>query len=125
MVLTAFTIIPIIAVICVWLLHTIISLVQLLLNILAGLGVLVWFAISIISQFIYSFWWHVASAANHLVVYIWPSVHLPIDIVVHVLKHFGFLSFSITHLALRVLYYVFLLWIFVCLLILLFRFITC
>ena len=83
-----------------------------------------WFAVSIISQFIYNCWWHVVSAANNLVVYIWSGVHLSIDIVIHVLKHFGFLSLSITHLVLRVLYYVFLLWIFVHLLMLLFRFIT-
>ena len=124
MVLTAFTIIPIIAIICMWLLCTFINLGQFLLNILVGLGVLMWFAISIISQFIYNCWWHVASVVNNLVAYIWSGVHLPIDIVVHVLKHFGFLSLSVTHLVLRVLYYVFLLWIFVYSLMLLFRFIT-
>ena len=109
MVLIAFAIIPIITIICAWLLLTIFDLLQFLLNILIGMGVLMWFTTSVVFQFIYNCWWNVASMANNLVVYIWARVCLPIDFIVHVLKHFWLLSLSVMHLVLRVLYYIFLL----------------
>ena len=124
MVLTAFVIVPIIAIVVAWLIRSIISLGQFLCDILLGLGILMWLIISFLGQIIYNCWWYTASAANNLVAYIWSGVHLPIDVAVHVV-HFGLLSLSVTHLVLRILYYVFLLWIFVYLLMLLYRFVTC
>ena len=109
MVLAAFAIIPILAMIFVWLLHTIFDLLQFILNIFIGCRVLMWLAISVLVKFIYNCWWYVASTANNLFAYIWARVSLPIDFAVHVLKHFGLLSLSMTHLVLRILYYIFLL----------------
>ena len=125
MVLIAFVIAPIIAIIVVWLIHSILSLGQFLCNILLSLGVLMWLIISFLGQIFYNCWRNTALATNNLVVYVWSGVHLPIDVAVHVVKHFGLLSLSVTHLVLRVLHYVFLLWIFVYLLMLLYRFVTC
>ena len=121
----AFVIVPIIAIIVVWLIHSIFSLGQFLCDILLSLGILMWLIISFLGQIIYNGWWYTASATNNLVAYVWSGVHLPIDVAVHVVKHFGLLSLSVTHLVLRILYYVFLLWIFIYLLMLLYRFVTC
>ena len=124
MVFTAFVIVPLIAIIATWLVKSIISLGYFLGNILIGLLVLKWFILTLLGQFIYNCWWHIASSANSLVAYVWSSVHLPIDVIIHIIKHFGLLSLSFMHLVLRVVYYVFLLWVFIYLLMLLYRFIT-
>ena len=62
----AFVIVPIIAIVVAWLIHSIISLGQFLCDILLGLGVLMWFIISFLGQIIYNCWWSTASAANNL-----------------------------------------------------------
>ena len=124
MVLAAFATFPILTIIFVWLLQTILDISQFLFNILIGLGVLMWFILSALFNFIYNCWWYVASLAHNLVMYICARVCLPIDFTVHALKHFSLLSLSITHLVFHMLYYVFLLWIFVYLFMLLFCFIN-
>ena len=116
--------IPILAIILVWLIHTVYDILHFLLNILIGSVILMWFIVSGLYKFIINCWWYVAYSANSIVLYIWARVRLPIDFAAHVSKHFGLLSLSITHLALQILYYVFLLWIFMYLLMLLFHFIT-
>ena len=125
MVLEALVIVPVLTIITVWLFRMFIDLVYFLYNILLGLGVLMWFIFTLLSQLIYNCWWYLASSANSLVAWIWSWVHLPIDTVIHIIKYFGLLSLSMTHLVLRVLYYIFLLRVFVYLLMLLYRFITC
>ena len=124
MVFTAFVIVALIAIIAAWLVKSIISLGYFLGNILIGLLVLMWFILTLLGQFIYNCWWHITSSANSLVAYVWSGVCLPIDTIIHIIKHFGLLSLSFTHLVLRVVYYIFLLWAFVYLLMLLYRFIT-
>ena len=83
-----------------------------------------WFLVNFTWQIIYNCWWHLASSANDLVAFVWSYVKLPFVVVIHILKSFGLLSLSVTHLVLRNLYYIFLLWVFVYLLMLLYRFIT-
>ena len=100
------------------------SLVLALINNLVGLLTLMWWVFTHIWYVLYNTWWHVAEAAHNLVAYIWSGVCLPFQVVLHVIKHFGLLSLTTTHLVLRVLYYVFLLWVFTYLLMLLYRFIT-
>ena len=117
-------IVPLLTIIAKWLFRTIIDLVYFLYNFLLGLGVLMWFIFTLVSQLIYNCWWYLASLVNSLVAWVWSSVHLPIDATIHIIKHFGLLSLSVTHLVLRILYYVFLLWVFMYLLMLLYRFIT-
>ena len=124
MVFMAFVIVPLLTIIAAWLIKSIISLGYFIFNILLGLVVLMWFIITLVGQFVYNYWWKIASSANSVVAYVWSGVCLPIDAIINVIKHFGLLSLSLTHLVLRILYYVFLLWVFVYLLMLLYRFIT-
>ena len=124
MVFTAFVIVPLIAIITEWLIRSIISLGYFICDILLGLAVLMWFVLTLLGQILYNCWWKIASAANSLVAYVWSSVRLPLDVITHIIMHFGLLSLNLTHLILRILYYVFLLWVFVHLLMLLYRFIT-
>ena len=124
MVFTAFVIVPLVAIIAAWLINCIISLDYFIFNVLLGLVVLMWFIITLVGQFVYNCWWQIASSANFVVAYVWSRVHLPIDVIIHVIKHFGLLPLSLMHLVLRILYYVFLLWVFVYLLMPLYRFIT-
>ena len=124
MVFTAFIIVPLVAIITTWLIRTIVDLITLLFNPLLGLAILMWFIVNFIWQIIYNCWWYIASSANDLVILVWPYVKLPFAALIHILKVFGLLSLSVTHLVLRILYCVFLLWIFVYLLMLLYRFIT-
>ena len=124
MVLAAFVIVPLLTIVTVWLFKTIIDLVLLIHNLLLGLGVLMWFIISFFAQIIYNCWWYIASSVNSLVAWVWSGVSLPLEGVIHIIWHFGLLSLSVTHLVLQILYYVFLLWVFVYLLMLLYRFIT-
>ena len=93
-------------------------------KILWGLVVLMLWVLLQIWILIYNVWWHVATAANSLTAYIWSGVCLPFEFLLHVIKHFGLLSLTTTHLVLRILYYVFLLWTFTYLLMLLYHFIT-
>ena len=71
MVLTAFVIVPSIAIIIAWLIHSITSLGQFLCHILLGLSILMWIIISFLGQIIYNCWWYTASTVNNLVVYVW------------------------------------------------------
>ena len=61
-------------------------------KILWGLLVLMLWVLLQIWNLIYSTWWHVASAANSLIAYIWSGVCLPFQFLLHVIKHFGLLS---------------------------------
>ena len=124
MVLETLMIVPVLAIATAWLFRTIIDMVYFLYNFLLGLDVLMWFIFTLVSQLIYNCWWYLASSANSLVAWIWSRVLIPTDAAIHIIKHFGLLSLSVTHLVLRVLYYIFLLWVFVYLLMLLYRFIT-
>ena len=124
MVFAAFVIVPLLAIIAAWLFRTIIDLVYILYNFLLGLGVLMQFIFTLVSQLIYNCLWYLVSLVNLLVAWVWSSVCLLIETTIHIIKHFGLLSLSVTHLVLRILYYVFLLWVFVYLLMLLYRFIT-
>ena len=124
MVFTAFIIVPLIAIITAWLIRTIVDLITFLFNTLLGLAILMWFIVNFIWQIIYNCWWYIASSADDLVTLVWPYVKLPFAALIHILKAFGLLSLSVKHLVLRILYCVFLLWIFVYLLMLLYRFIT-
>ena len=124
MVFMAFVIVPLVTIIAVWLIKSIISLGYFIFNILLGLVVLMWFIITLVGQFVYNCWWQIALSANSVVAYAWSGVRLPIDVIIHVIKHFGLLSLSLMQLVLRILYYVFLIWVFVYLLMLLYRFIT-
>ena len=122
--LHGFMIVPLIAIVAVWLIQTIVDLITFLINALLGLTILMWFLVNFIWQIIYNCWWHIASSANDLVAFVWSHVKLPFEVVIHILKSFSLLSLSVTHLVLRILYYIFLLWVFVYLLMLLYRFIT-
>ena len=124
MVFTAFIIVPLITIIIVWLIRTTVDFLTFLFNALSGLAILMWFIVNFIWQIIYNCWWYIASSANDLVTLVWSYVKLPFVALIHILKAFGLLSLSITYLVLRILYYVFLLWVFVYLLMLLYRFIT-
>ena len=125
MVFMAFVIVPLITiVIAMWLIRTIVDLITFFFNALLGLAILMWFIVNIIWQMIYNCWWYIASSANDLVALVWSYVKLPFVALIHILRGFGFLSLSVTHLVLRILYYVFLLWVCVYLLMLLYRFIT-
>ena len=59
-----------------------------------------WFIIGFLAQIIYNCWWYLASSANSLVAWVRSGVHLPLDAVVHIIRHFGLLSLSVTHLVL-------------------------
>ena len=124
MVFMAFVIVPLTAIIAAWLTKSIISLGYFICNFLLGLLVLMWFILTLVGQIVHNCWWQIASVANSLVAYVWSYVRLPIDVIIHIIKHFGLLSLNLMHLVLRILYYVFLLWVFVYLLMLLYRFIT-
>ena len=101
MVLAAFVIVPLLTiVVAAWLFKTIIDLVFFMYNLLLGLGVLMWFIISFFAQIIYNCWWYIASLANSLVAWVWLGVSLPLEAVIHIIQHFGFLSLSVTHLVL-------------------------
>ena len=112
-------------IIAVWgLLLSIYNILVVIINILGGILVLMWLVLSQLWNLIYNAWWYVASAANSLISYIWSGVCIPFEVLLHVIKHFGLLLLTTTHLVLRILYYVFLLSVFTYLLMLLYRFIT-
>ena len=67
MVITAFVIVPVIAIIATWLIKTIVDLLTFLLNALLGLVLLMWFIVNFIWQIIYNCVWYVASSGNDLV----------------------------------------------------------
>ena len=114
-----------VTIIVAWgLIRSLANLLGVIVNIFWGLLVLMFWVLLQIWNLIYNTWWHVASAANDLIAYIWSGVCLPFQFLLHVIKHFGLLLLTTTHLILRILYYVFLLWTFTYLLMLLYRFIT-
>ena len=125
MVFMAFVIVPLIAITAAWFVKTIVDLLTFTVNMLLGIPVLMWFLINFIWQIIYNCWWCVASSANDLVTVMWSYVHIPFVALIQILGAFGLLSLNVTHLVLRILYYVFLLWVFIYLLMLLYKFITC
>ena len=112
-------------IIAVWgLLQTIYSILLVILNILGGVLILMWLGLLHLWNLIYNAWWYVTSTANSIITYIWSGVCIPFEVILHVIKHFGLLSLTTTHLVLHILYYVFLLWVFTYLLMLLYRFVT-
>ena len=86
--------------------------INFIVNILLGISVLMWFLVSFIWQIIYNCWWYITSSANELVTVVWSYMHLLFVAIIQILGTFGLLSLNTTHLALRILYYVFLLWVF-------------
>ena len=108
-------------IIVVWgLLQTIYRVLLVILNIRGGVTILMWLGLSYLWNLIYNAWWYVAAMANSVITYIWSRVYIPFEVIIHVIKHFGLLSLTTTHLVLRILYYTFLLWVFTYLLMLLY-----
>ena len=124
MVLSEIVVLPIF-VITVWgLLQSIYHILEFTFNLILGVTILMWYLLLSLYNLIYNAWWYVAAAAHNIVTYIWSGVCIPIEVVIHVIKHFSLLSLTTMHLALCILYYVFLLWVFTYLLMLLYCFIT-
>ena len=124
MVLPEIVALPFILITAWGLLLSLYNILRVIIKICWGLVVLMLWVLLQIWNLIYNAWWYVASAANSLTAYIWSGVCLPFEFLLHVMKHFGLLSLTTTHLVLRILYYVFLLWTFTYLLMLLYQFIT-
>ena len=124
MVFAAFVIVLLIATLAACLVKTVADLLTFIVNILLGISVLMWFLVNFIWQIIYNCWWYIASSANELVTVVWLYGHLPFMAIIQILGAFSLLSLNFTDLVLRILYYIFLLWVFIYLLLLLYRFIT-
>ena len=124
MVFAAFVIALLIAILAAWLVKTVAALLSFIVNVLLGISVLMWFLVNFIWQIIYNCWWYIASSANELATIVWLYVHLPSMAIIQILGAFSLLSLKFTGLVLRILYYIFLLWVFIYLLMLLYRFIA-
>ena len=124
MVLPEVVALPVLVIAAWGLLQSIYNILLFTLNIVLGVTILMLVLLSYLWNLIYNVWWYVAATAHNLIAYIWSGVCIPFQVVIHVIKYFGLLSLTTTHLVLHILYYIFLLWVFTYLLMLLYRFIT-